>query len=132
MALSYTTTLRNNRLDEIPTAIGSNGLLRIYNGTPPANVGTALSGNDMLVELALAATSAPAASGAELTFNAITDGEVVETGTATFFRLLTSGAAAVVQGTVGTSATDIVFDSVSFVLGGNVEVTSAVITAGNP
>jgi len=132
MALSYTLTVRNNRLNEITTAIGSNGLLRIYNGTPPANVGTALAGNDMLVELALAATSAPAAASAELTFNAIADGTVVETGTATFFRLLTSGAAAVVQGTVGTSATDIVFDSVSFVLGGNVEVTSAVITAGNP
>lgn len=131
MALSYTTTLRNNRLDEIPAAIGSSGLLRIYDGSVPADVGAGLGASELLVELALAATSAPASSGGLLTFNAIVDGTVVETGTATYFRILTSAAAAVIQGTVGTAASDIVFDSVAFVTGGNVEVTSAVITAGN-
>ena len=132
MALSYTTTLRNNQLDEIPGVIGASGLLRIYDGTPPADVGTALSGNTLLAECALSATSAPAASGGDLTFNAISDDASADaTGTASFFRILTSGASAVIQGTVGTSGADINFDSVSFVAGGTVSISSLVISAGN-
>jgi len=132
MALSYTTTLRNNMLDEIPTAIGASGLLRIYDGTPPASVNDALSGNTQLAELALSATSAPAASGGQLTFNAISsDTSADATGTASFWRLLTSGAAAVVQGTAGTPGADINFDSVSFLAGGTVASSSLVFTGGN-
>ena len=33
MALAYSTTLRNARLDAITTAISTSGLLRIYDGT---------------------------------------------------------------------------------------------------
>jgi hypothetical protein len=132
MALSYTTAVRNARLDEITAAIGASGLLRIYDGTPPASVNDALSGNTQLSENALSATSAPAASGGVLTFNAIADDTSADaTGTAAFFRILTSGAAAVVQGTVGTSGSDINFDSVSFVAGGTVSITSLAFTAGN-
>lgn len=132
MALSYTTTLKNNMLDEITSAIGASGLLRIYDGTPPADADTALSGNTQLAELALSATAAGAASGGDLTFSSISDDTSADaTGTASFFRLLTSGGSAVVQGTVGTSGADINFNSVSFVTGGNVAVSSLVITGGN-
>jgi len=132
MALSYIATLKNSMLDEITTAIGASGLLRIYDGTPPANADTALSGNTLLATLALSATAAPAASGGVLTFSTISDDTSADaTGTASFFRLLTSGASAVVQGTVGTSGSDINFNSVSFVTGGNVAVSSLTITAGN-
>lgn len=132
MALSLTTTVRNNMLDQITSAIGSSGLLRIYDGTPPANVGTALSGNTLLATLPLSATAAPGASSGVLTFNSITsDSSADATGTASFFRLLTSGATAVVQGTVGTSGADINFNTVSFVSGATVAVSSLTITAGN-
>jgi len=132
MALSLTTTVRNNMLDQITAAISTSGLLRIYDGTPPANVGTALSGNTLLATLALTATSAPGASGGVLTYNSISpDTSADATGTASFFRLLTSGATAVVQGTVGTSGADINFNTVSFTSGSNVAVSSLTITAGN-
>ena len=132
MAISLTTTLRNGTLDAITTAIGSSGLLRIYDGTPPANVGTALSGNTLLATLPLSTTAAPGASGGVLTFSTITnDSSADATGTASFFRLLTSGATAVVQGTVGTSGADINFNTVSFVSGAAVAVSSLVFTAGN-
>lgn len=132
MAISLTTTLRNGTLDAITTAISTSGLLRIYDGTPPANVGTALSSNTLLATCPLSSTAAGAASGGVLTFSAITsDSSADATGTASFFRLLTSGATAVVQGTVGTSGADINFNTVSFVSGATVAVSSLVFTAGN-
>jgi len=36
MATSFSTTLRNARLDAISTAIGTGGKLRIYSGIRPA------------------------------------------------------------------------------------------------
>jgi len=135
MALSYTTTLRNNQLNQVTSLVDAGsgaGKVRIYSGTPPANVGTALSGNTLLAELTLTDPAASAASGGVLTFSAIADDTSADaTGTASFFRILDSDNNAVVQGTVGTSGADINFDSVSFVAGGLVEITSFTITAGN-
>ena len=134
MALSFTTTLRNNRLDQITTAIGASGLLRIYDATGgvPANVGTALGTQVLLAELACSATFAAGAAGGVLTANAITqDSSANATGTAAFFRLTTSGGTAVVQGTVGTSGADLNLNTTSIVSGGPVQVTSFTITEAN-
>jgi hypothetical protein len=132
MALSLTTALRNNRLDQITTALGASPLLRIYDGSVPANVGTALGAQVLLAELTMSATPFPAASGGVLTANAITqDSSANATGTATFFRLTTSGGTAVVQGTVGTSGADLNLNTTSIVSGGPVQVTSLTITEAN-
>lgn len=48
MALSYSATVANAKLDQIETTIGTAPELRIYNGTAPANADTALSGNTLL------------------------------------------------------------------------------------
>lgn len=66
--------------------------------------------------------------------NAITaDASADATGTATWARLLKSdGTTIVLDMDVGTSGSDINFNSVSFVTGGNVAVTSWTITDGNP
>ena len=67
-----------------------------------------------------------------MTFSSITaDASANATGTATWARLLTSANVAVADMNVGTSGSDINFDSVSFVSGGNVAVTSLTITEGN-
>jgi hypothetical protein len=134
MALSYTTTIRNARLDAITTAVSTSGLIRIYSGTPPANVGTALSGNTQLAELACSATFAAAASGGVLTLNTVTaDSSADATGTATFFRILTSGGTAQVQGTVTATGGggDMTLATVSIVASATVSLTSNTITAGN-
>jgi len=62
--LKYKETLKNTRLDAITTAVGSNGLLRIYSGTQPADPDAALAGNSLLTELALSAAFAGTAPGA--------------------------------------------------------------------
>jgi hypothetical protein len=129
MALGYSTALRNAQLDAITTAIGSNGLLRIYNGSRPATGGTATT---LLAQLALSATAAGAASSGVLTFSAITnDSSADATGTATWFRITTSGGTAVIDGDVGTSGSDLNFNTVSFVSGAVIAITSLTITAGN-
>jgi len=119
-------------MDAIPADIGTSGLLRIYSGSVPANVGTALGAQVLLAELPLSATSAPAASGGVLTANAITnDSSANATGTAAFFRITTSAGTAVVQGTVGTSGADLNLSTVAISSGATVSVTSFVITEGN-
>lgn len=124
-------TLQNNMLDEITALIdaGTDGLLRIYDGTQPATGGTATT---LLAELTFSTTSAAAASGGVLTFSAITDDSSANaTGTATWFRVVDSAASHVFDGTAGTSGTDLVLNTASITSGGTVSVTSFTITAGN-
>lgn len=129
MALGIVVATRNNMLDEITNDIGSSGLLRIFSGTRPATGGAETT---KLAELALSATAAPAASGGVLTFSSISDDTSADaTGTASWARFTTSGGGAVVDMDVATSGSDLNFDSVSFVAGGTVSVTSFTITAGN-
>ncbi len=130
MALGYAAVLRNNQLDEITTRAGGSALLRIYDGTRPATGGTATT---LLAELTCNATFAPAATGGVLTLNAITsDTSANATGTATWFRIVQSdGTTHVMDGSAATSGSDLNFDSVSFVTGGTVAVSSFTITAGN-
>lgn len=132
MTISIATAQRNAALDALTSAIGASGRLRMYDGTPPANANTALSGNNLLADLPLSATFAPAASGGVLTASAITTTNAALTGTASFFRLTTSGGAAVIQGSMGLSGQDLNMNTLSIVAGGPVAVSSLVLTAGNP
>jgi hypothetical protein len=130
MALAYSTAVRNAMLDAITSAIGSSGLLRIYDGSRPATGGTATT---LLAELALTATAAPGAASGVLTFSAITqDSSANATGTATWFRVTTSGGTAVIDGSVGTSGSDLNLTTTSIVATQPVSVSSFVITEGNP
>jgi hypothetical protein len=133
MALSYTTTDRNAMLDVLTSSVGASGLLRIYDGSPPANVGASLSGNTLLAELTCNSTFAAAASSGVLTLNAITqDSSANATGTASFFRITTSGGTAKIQGTVGAGSGDLSLNTTSIVAAAAVSVTSFTITGGNP
>jgi len=123
--------IRNGAMDAIPTAIGSNGLLRIYNGTQPANVAAALSGNTLLAELALSATSAPAASSGVLTFSAISsDTSADATGTQTWATLTTSAGTRVVDMSCGNGSGDLNLAG-TITATGTVAVTSLTITDNN-
>lgn len=130
MALGYASGLRNAQLDAITTFAGNSGKLRIYSGSRPATGGTATT---LLAELTCNATFAPAASGAVLTLNSITqDASADATGTATWFRLVKSdGTTHVMDGDVGTSGSDLNLNSTSITSGATVSVTSFTITCGN-
>lgn len=130
MALAYVTTLRNSRLDQITSAIGNAGLLRIYDGTRPATGGAATT---LLAELTGATPFAAGAAAGALTAGTITaDASANATGTATWHRWATSGGTAIVDGNVGTSGSDLNLTTVSIVATQPVSVSSYVITEGNP
>lgn len=137
-ALSYVDTLRNAMLDEITTAIDAGtgaGKLRIYDGTQPADADTAVGTQTLLAELTFTDPAAPAASGGVLTMSSITsDTSADATGTATWFRVVTSANAAVFDGDVSTVAAgtgDLQLDSTSITATQTVNVTSFTITEGN-
>jgi hypothetical protein len=130
MALQYSAALRNAMLDAITTAVGASGLCRIYDGSVPANVAASIGSSTLLAELTLNSTFAAGASSGVLTLNSITsDSSANATGTATYFRLTTSGGTAVIQGTVGTSGTDLVLNTTSISSGGPVAISSWTVTA---
>lgn len=130
MALAYATTLRNTMLDAITTAAGNAALLRIYDGSRPSTGGTATT---LLAELTCGTPFAAGASSGVLTLGSITqDSSANATGTATWFRIVTSGGTFVLDGNVGTSGSDLNLTTTSIVSGQPVSVTSFTITEGNP
>lgn len=127
--LKFSTSLANARADAITTKLSSNAILRIYDGTQPAGPDSAISTQNLLAELACNATFAPAAIVRVLTLNSITqDSSSNQTGTATWFRLLTSGGTAHIDGSVGTSSADMIVPTVSVVATQPFSVSSATFT----
>lgn len=105
------------------------GKLRIYSGTQPTNADTAIGAQTLLAELTLGSPAFGSASAGVATANAITaDSTADATGTAAFFRVVTSGGATLWDGSVGTSGADVNLDSISIVAGGTVSVTSFTFT----
>ncbi len=132
MTLSYTTTERNTRMDALATAIGNAGILKIYSGSVPANVGASIGASVLLAQLTCGTPFAGASSGGVLTANAIsTESSADATGTATYFRITNSGGTAQIQGSVGTSGADLNLNTTSIVAGAAVSVTSLTLTEGN-
>ncbi len=108
----------------------NSGKLRIYSGTRPTDADAALSGNTLLAELTLAATSFPAPVAGTLTANAIVQDSAADaTGTASFARLFEAdGTTVVMDLSVGVSASEINFSTLSFVANLIVQVTSLTIS----
>mgnify|MGYP000679869272 FL=1 len=121
MAVTYTTAVKNARLDAVVSQIGSTGVLEI--GT--TGMGT------VLATIALNSTAGTSASGV-LTFSGFpkSDTSADASGTAAAARIRTAtGGTDIVTGlTVGTSGSDINLDSVSITSGQTVTITSAAIT----
>lgn len=133
MTIGLNSTLRNTRLDAITTRAGASALLRIYSGTRPATGGAETT---LLAQLTCNATFAPAASGGVLTLNSIaSQTSAANTGTATWFRIQSSGGNHVLDGSVSTISAgtgDLQLDDTAIVAGGTVAVSSASFTEGNP
>lgn len=129
--LKYAVALKNARLDQIASALGNGAKLQIYDGSQPANPDTAVTSQVKLAELTCGSPFAGSASSGVLTANAITAANAIASGTASWFRLTTSGGSAKLDGTVGTSASDLIIDNTSVNSGQQVSVSSLTVTAGN-
>lgn len=140
MTISYSATVKKARLDAVETAIGAAPLLRIYNGTAPTNSDTALSGNTLLAEGALPADWMAAAGNTGNTATKAKSGTWTVTGQSgagagtvgTFFRIYdAAGTNCHMQGTFGTSGTDMVADNASIANAQVVTVSGFTLTGGN-
>lgn len=119
MTVTYTTAVKNARLDAVVTQIGGAGVLEI---------GTAGMAS-VLATITLNAT-AGTSSGGVLTFSGFPkSATAANSGTAAAARIRTGGAVDIVTGlTVGTAATDIILNSTSITSGQTVTINSATIT----
>lgn len=112
---------------------GTAAVINIYSGTVPANADAALSGNTLLAQMVCSATAfigiTDTGPAARATFAAIApDTSADNSGTATFWRLLTqSGGTVIAQGTVGTATSDLILNTVAITAGSQVSITSATI-----
>lgn len=121
MAVVYTQAVKNSRLSAVVTAIGTTGVLEI---------GTAGMAS-ILATINLGNPAGTVATGV-LTFSGFprSDTSADASGTAAAARIRTaSGGTDIVTGlTVGTSAADIILDSVNITAGQTVTINSASIT----
>lgn len=122
MTVTYTTAVKNARLDAVTTAAGTTAVLEI---------GTSAMGT-VLATIALGNPIAAAASGAVLTLSGFprSDTSADNAGTAAAARIRTaSGGTDIITGlTVGLSGSDINVDSVNITAGQTVRIDSATIT----
>jgi hypothetical protein len=131
MSLQYDDLLRNAKLDAIEVAIGASPVLRIRSGPKPANCAAVDSGT-VLATLDLPADWMDAASVGVKTKAGIWEDLTADaSGTAGHFRIYDSFGACRVQGSFGTSGTDMIANSVSFNAGQSVTVTTFTIRDNN-
>jgi hypothetical protein len=119
------TNLVVNTQADATDVLANSGLLRIYDGTQPANADTAITTQTLLVTLTMNATAFGAAVAGVTTANAITSGVAVAAGTATWFRLLKSDGTTVLwDGSVDTSNANLVIPSTAIAVGITVSATA--------
>lgn len=134
MALQYSVTVRNARLDVIETTIGTSAILKIRTGAPPANCAAADSGTVLATVNLPSDWLAAAAGGVKSKSGTWQDTSADATGTAAHFRLYASdGTTCHAQGTVTITGGggDMTVDNTSFATGQNFTVTAFSITTGN-
>lgn len=130
----YSTAIRNAQADQVEAVPGPSPILRVYDGTMPANCAAPLSGNTLLAEGTLLADwLSPASNGVKSKY-----GSWEMTGQAgagsgklgTFFRLYDStGATCHIQGTFGYMC-EMVPDNPNIAVGQTVNIHALEITRG--
>lgn len=133
MAIQYSVTVRNAKLDAIESTIGTGPTLAIFSGAAPADCATANSGT-LLVSMTLPSDwMAAASSGAKAKSGTWEDTSADATGTAGYFRIFASGGACHMQGNCSSSGGggDMELDNTSIASGQQVTVSTFTITSGN-
>lgn len=134
MALQLSTTVRNARLDQIETTLGTGPILTIRTGAQPANCAAANSGT-VLATLTLPSDwMSNAAAGAKALLGTWQDTVADNAGTAAHFRIHDSTATTChLQGSVTATAGggDIELNNTSITAGQQVTITAFTLTDGN-
>ena len=132
MALQYSLTVNNARLDAVETATGATAKLRFYTGAMPANCAAARTGT-LLVEMALPSDWMNAASGGTKTKLGVWSGVAVAGAAATpgYACIMdNAGTTCHLQGTSGVGSGDIPVDG-TITSGQTVTVSTFTLNAAN-
>lgn len=130
MATTITAAAAEAMADALNTEIGATADLVIYDGTPPANAGAALSDNNVLVTFDLSNPAFDDTSGGVMTLDvtpALTEAASAS-GTASFFRILAGGSTSVLQGSVGVGSGELQLNTTTITASVDVTVTSGTVT----
>ena len=131
MAIQLGQTVRNNRLDQIESSVGTAAKLLLFAGAVPANCAAADPAS-VLATLALPSDWMNGATGGTKTLAGTWTGAASGSGTALSFRIKdTTGTTCHIQGTVGMSAADLILDNNSLQSGQTINVTVFTFTDGN-
>lgn len=134
MAIQFSVTLRNARLDAIETTAGTSAVLKIRTGSAPATCATEDSGT-VLATLSLPSDWMAAASNGTKAFSGTWEDLAADaTGTAGHFRIYNSDSSVChVQGTITATGGggDMTLATTSIVTDQQVGITSFTFTEGN-
>jgi hypothetical protein len=132
MTMQYSIEVNNARLDAIETVGGVSAILKVRTGAQPSNCAAADSGT-VLATVNLPSDWMAAASGASKAKSGTwQDASADAAGTGGHFRIYKSdGVTCIMQGSFGTSGTDMIADNSVFAVGQQFTITSFTLTAGN-
>lgn len=118
---------RNLALNAALDVMNTTGTILILDGTQATDADTAIGAQVTLATLTFANPAWAAAASASKAANAITQATAAATGTASWYRMRT-GSTAVWDGTVGTSGSNLNFNSVAIQSGATVQISSFTAT----
>ena len=136
MAIQLNVTTRNARLDTIESTNSTSCALEIRSGAQPADCATAGSGTILATINLPSDWMNAASSGSKTKLGTWTDATADNSGTAAHFRVYNSQATkdnttCFMQGSVGTSGTDMIVDSTSFTAGQSFTINTFTLTDAN-
>lgn len=132
MALSYSSTLKTNRMQLVADLICGKTAAASTGSATTGTLEIQTSGGSVLATFTVATTTTSGVSGSVLTL-AFSAGTVTASGTGTAGKaqIKNNGGTVIVDSlTVGTSGSDINLNTTSITSGGNVTLSSATITHG--
>lgn len=134
MTLTYSTAIRNARLDAVESVIGASAILKIRTGAPPVNVAAASTGTVLATVNLPADWMAAASGGTKAKSGTWEDTSADAAGTAGHFEITASDGTTVgMRGTVTATGGggDMTVDNTVFAAGQDFTVTGFTLTAGN-
>ena len=130
---TLSTARRNGAIDSVVDALDAGtgpGKIRLYSGSKPAGPDTAITSQVLLAEFTLNDPAFGNGSNgvATLDIDPVITTSGLAAGTAAWFRALDSDNVANVDGTAGTSATDLILNTTTVSVGLTLTLTSGTLT----
>ncbi len=132
MTISVATSLRNNYLQSLANAVdaaATPGILTVFSGTRPAS-GAAITSQTALVTQELTQPAFGAPGNGVMTAEDFTPTAIEAAGQSVWFRITDGDGNFVLDGDVGTGATDLTVSTTTFTVGVIFDATGITITAG--